>query len=237
MTTARPQPRRTSPGRRPRKPSTVIIVLVAIFLAIATALTVIFVSVGNSIDDRTPAAAPSGGVQVTRENSHVLDSVPDAKVTLVEFLDFECEVCGAFYPYVEQLREQYAGQITFVTRYFPIPSHQNSMNAAVAVEAAAQQGMFEEMYQKMFQNQKAWGERQDSQAALFRTYAEALGLDMAAYDAAVADPQTQQRVQQDFDDGVALGVEGTPTFFLNGQKMTIDSFDDFTAQIDAALAQ
>ncbi|ARJ07799.1 disulfide bond formation protein DsbA (plasmid) [Cnuibacter physcomitrellae] len=213
-----------------------MIALVAVFAAIASVLTIIFVSVGNSIDDKT-VAATSAATPLVRDDSRVLDTGPDGAPVLVEFLDFECEVCGAFYPYVEQIREEYAGQITVVTRYFPIPSHQNSMTAAIAVEAAAQQGMFEQMYQKMFQNQKAWGERQDSQATVFRGYAENLGLDMAAYDAAVADPATQARVQQDFDAGTALGVKGTPTFFLNGTMMSIESLDDFRAQIDAALGR
>lgn len=65
---------------------------------------------------------------------------------LVEFLDFECESCGALFPIVEQLRSDYAGEITYVVRYFPLPGHVNSMNAAVAAEAAAQQGEFEAMY-------------------------------------------------------------------------------------------
>lgn len=73
--------------------------------------------------------------------------------TLVEFLDFECEACGAFYPVVEQIREAYDGKINYVIRYFPIPNHFNSMNAAIAVEAASQQGRVEEMYNKLFQTQ------------------------------------------------------------------------------------
>jgi len=231
--TARATAERMAAARKP-KSKLVIVILIAVFAVIVAAIAIIAVSVTQSID-RTSTAAE--GASVVRENSHVLDEAPDGKVTLVEFLDFECEACGAFYPYVEQFREDYAGQITFVTRYFPIPSHQNSRTAAVAVEAAAQQDKFEEMYKMMFETQSAWGENQTSQAPLFRTYAEQIGLDLEAYDQAVADPATLERVLQDYDEGIALGVDSTPTFFLNGEKMTIDSLEGFRAQLDAALAQ
>ncbi|WP_440711674.1 DsbA family protein [Herbiconiux sp. YIM B11900] len=219
--------------RKPKR-TLLVVILIAVFAVIVIGISIIAVSITESMN-RTAEAAD--GASVVRENSHVLDTAPDGKVTLVEFLDFECEACGAFYPYVEQFREEYRGDITFVTRYFPIPSHFNSRNAAVAVEAASQQGAFEEMYQMMFETQSTWGEGQEDLSPLFRTYAEKLGLDMAAYDTAVADPATLERVLQDYNEGIALGVDSTPTFFLNGKKMTIDSLDSFRAQLDAAIAQ
>jgi protein-disulfide isomerase len=219
---------RKSPGRL------AILALVAVFTVIVAAVAILAVSVTQGLERGTAAA---DGASVVRENSHVLGEASEGTVTLVEFLDFECEACGAFYPYVEQFRAEYQGRITFVARYFPIPAHHNSRNAAVAVEAAAAQGKFEEMYRMMFETQGAWGESQQDRSPLFRTYAEQLGLDLAAYDAAVAAPETLARVLQDYDEGVALGVDSTPTFFLDGEKMTIESLDGFRAQLDAALAE
>ncbi|MGX5653951.1 DsbA family protein [Geodermatophilus nigrescens] len=181
-------------------------------------------------------SSAASGATVVREDSHRLSTAADGRVTLVEFLDFECESCRAAYPFIEQLREDYDGRVTFVARYFPMPGHANAENAAVAVEAAAQQGRFEDMYHRMYETQPEWGEGQDSQAALFRTFATDLGLDLAAYDAAVADPATLERVLRDREDGLALGVEGTPTFFLNGEKLDVSSTDEFIERIDAALA-
>jgi protein-disulfide isomerase len=178
----------------------------------------------------------SGGAAVVRDDSHRLSAADDGNVTLVEFLDFECESCLAAYPFVEQLRDDYEGRVTFVARYFPMPGHANAENTAVAVEAAAQQGHFEDMYHRMYETQAEWGERQDSQAALFRSFAEEMGLDMADYDDAVADPATLERVLRDREDGLALGVEGTPTFFLNGEKVEVDTTAEFTMLIDEALA-
>jgi len=183
------------------------------------------------------ASGGNGASSTVADNSHRLTEPENSTVTLVEFLDFECEVCGAVYPVIEQLRAEYGDRVSFVVRYFPIPSHLNSMNAAVAVEAAAQQGQFEAMYSRMFETQSEWGEQQDSKAALFRTFAEDLGLDMAKYDASVADPATQERVASDFDAGRQLGVEGTPTIFVNDEKIELRSEADLRNALEAALAK
>ncbi|MEJ7634843.1 thioredoxin domain-containing protein [Aeromicrobium sp.] len=174
---------------------------------------------------------------VVRSDSHRLGDEGDGKVTLVEFLDFECESCRAAYPFIEQLRARYAGEVTFVVRYFPIQSHRNADNAAYAVESAARQGKFEDMYKQMFETQLEWGERQDSQAKLFRSYAKDLGLDMSTYDQDVTSPAVAARVKRDVEDGMALGVSGTPTFFLDGKKLVAGSTEEFTLAIDRALAR
>ncbi len=95
----------------------------------------------------------------------------------MEFLDFECEGCGAAYPAVEQLRQTYGDQVTFVVRYFPLPGHFNADRAARAVAAAAEQGQFEPMYRKMFDTQRSWGEQRVPLDDLFFSYAQELGLD------------------------------------------------------------
>lgn len=185
---------------------------------------------------RSPSttAAPDEAGQLARENSRVLSKAPNEQAVLVEFLDYECEACAAAYPFIEDLRTEYSDTLTVVHRYFPLPGHPNSMTAAIAVEAAAQQGAYEPMYQKMFQTQTQWSHQQQDQSAVFRGYAEDLGLDLAAYDAAVADPSTRERVQLDVADGQALGVAGTPSFYLDGQPLQPDSLEDFTAAVDAA---
>lgn len=225
MTTPTPADKRLS---TPVK-ATLIAIAVVIALVLAA---IVYVNVTRP----APVAPDDGALPGTRSNSHILDDAgPDAP-TLVEFLDFECEACGAFYPYVEEIREQYAGEINYVVRYFPISSHFNSMNAAIAVEAASQQGRFEEMYARMFETQIEWGEGSSSEADRFRGYAEELGLDMDAYDEAVADPATQERVEEDFLAGQEMGVTGTPTFFLDGEKLELNSLTDLTDALDRAIA-
>jgi protein-disulfide isomerase len=171
------------------------------------------------------------------DDTHVLSQAQTADVVLVEFLDFECEACGAFYPFVEELRAEYGDQVTFAFRYFPLPGHGNSVNAAVAVEAAARQGRLEDMYNQLFTTQAQWGEKGDeSQAPLFRQFAEEMGLDLALFDQDVADPDVLARVQSDFEAGIALGVQSTPTFFLNDEPLELQSFEDLRAAIEAAIA-
>lgn len=173
--------------------------------------------------------------RLVRPDSHKLDVAPDGKATFVEFLDFECESCRAAFPAVEQLRKDYAGKVTFVVRYFPLPGHFNAERAARAVEAAARQGKFEQMYQKMYETQAEWGEQQVPADDRFRGFAKDLGLDLAAWGKAYNDPATLERIKRDVADGEALGVSGTPTFFLNGEKLEPESAQDLIASIDAAL--
>ncbi|MCO4254506.1 DsbA family protein [Pseudarthrobacter cellobiosi] len=180
-----------------------------------------------------PQAAPDA--QLVREDSHRVTSPATEKAQLVEFLDFECEACRAAEPLVAELKKEFGDQITFIHRYFPIPSHKNSGQAALAVEAAAQQGKYEQMYAKMFETQPQWGEKQDFQNALFRTFAEELGLDMEKYDAAMAAEETKERIRKDIADGKALGVSGTPTFFLNGEKLTLNTEAEFRQKLADAV--
>ncbi|MDP3207638.1 MAG: thioredoxin domain-containing protein [Rhodoglobus sp.] len=210
------------------------------FTAVVILIVLAFITVAIMQAQTRPQAIPdpdTGLAPTVREDSHRLTSPESSTVTFVEFLDFECEACGAAFPYVEELRAEYGDRVTFVMRYFPLPSHLNSKNAAVAAEAAARQGELEVMYQKLFESQSQWGEKQDSQAPLFRTYAEELGLDMEQYDADVADPSTLERVKSDFDDGRALGVSSTPTMYVNDVLVELTSLDDIRAAIENALAE
>lgn len=203
-----------------------------VVLLLVAALIYVLVSQRNA----EPVAAGDQNSVVVRENSHVLDEGGEDAVTVVEFLDFECEACGAFYPLVEDIREKYDGQITYVVRYFPLPGHINSMNAAIAAEAAAQQGRLEDMYHRLFETQAQWGEGQESRPDIFRGFATELGLDIEAYDAAVADPATAERVEADIADGEALGVTSTPSFFIDGDPVTLERWTDLEDNISTALS-
>jgi protein-disulfide isomerase len=213
-------------------------ILLTFFVVVTLAI-----GAGVYFSSRDGGTAGSGGTQaegeaqVVRENSHRLSSATDSNVTFVEFLDFECEGCRAAFPAVEQLRAQYGQQVTFVARYFPMPGHFNGERAARAVEAAAQQGQFEPMYQKMFETQDQWGEKQVPADDVFRGYATELGLDIAAWEEAYNAPATLDRINEDVADGTALGVQGTPTFFVNGKQLEIKTYADLGAAIQKALGE
>lgn len=186
----------------------------------------------SAAGDNQRAAA---GTPLVRDSSHRLSTATAGDVTFVEFLDFECEACGALYPAVEKLRKTYKGRVTFVIRYFPLPGHFNAERAARAVEAAAQQGKLEPMYRKMYETQMDWAEAETPADAVFRGYAQELALDMAKFDAAYNSPETMARINIDVADGKALGVTGTPTLFLDGQRLNPASYQDLVDAFDAAL--
>lgn len=144
---------------------------------------------------------------------------PSAKATLVEYLDFECEACGAYFPLVKQLEEEFPNDLRVVRRYFPLPGHRNGMTAALAVEAAARQGKYDQMHDLLFTEQEKWGEKAAPTPEVFEKYAQQLGLDMAKFKTDVASQSVKDRVQRDIDSGKALGNQGTPSFFLNGERI------------------
>lgn len=215
-----------------RKRPFVPILVTAILLLIAGVVVVL--AIANPFGEKSaPAAIP-----VVAENSHHLDEAPEGSITFVEFLDFECPACAAAAPVVEQLRTDYAGRVDFVQRYLPLPGHRNAEPAALAAEAAAQQGKLSEMTAVLFANQRTWGNAPDDRSADFRSMAEALELDMDAFDAAVADPATLERVNFDRDAALELGVKQTPSFFVDGELLDgVGGYQDLAKALDAALAK
>ncbi|MCT1909292.1 DsbA family protein [Brachybacterium paraconglomeratum] len=179
-----------------------------------------------------PEASDTAGPQLVREDSPRL-SEGSSEVVFVEYLDFECEACLSLYPTVEELRAEYGDRVTFVVRYLPL--HGNSLEAAQAAEAAKDQGEFEAMYKALFDNATEWGHQETSQRELFFSYAEEIGLDMERFEEVYDDPATAKRIEQSAADAQALGVTGTPTFFVDGKRLEPTRVEDLTDPLDAAL--
>lgn len=209
----------------------------SLIVALACGALVAVAAIDSAEEPASAAETTAADAQVLRPDTHRLSATRGDRVTVVEFLDFECESCRALYPVMEQLREEYAGRVTFAIRYFPIASHRNAQIAAQAVEAAARQGALEAMYRTMFETQEQWGEAQESKQQLFVGFARRLGLDVDRFRRDLEDPSTVARVASDQRDGVALGVTGTPTVFLDGEPLALESAEQLRADIDAALAE
>jgi len=138
---------------------------------------------------------------------------PDAPVTLVEYGDYECPYCGEAYPVVKALQERLGDQICFVFRNFPLAqAHPHAEEAAEAAEAAASQGKFWEMHDLLYENQDAL-EPED-----LVKYARALKLELPRFVLEMREHVYKERVREDFRSGVRSGVNGTPTFFINGVR-------------------
>lgn len=158
-----------------------------------------------------------------------------AKVTVVEFADFQCPACAAAAPVVEQLQQDYADKVKFVFRHFPLSIHANALLAASAAEAAGNQGKFWEMYAVVYRDQSEWS-TSSSAEGIFGRYATNLGLDRAKFNKAMNDYLGIDRIRRDQADGNALGVNSTPTFFINGQKYSgALSRSQFKALLDPLL--
>lgn len=168
-----------------------------------------------------------------------------ANVTLVEYGDFECPGCGAYFPIVSQLKEKYKDQITFQFRNFPLSSlHPNAMAAHRAAVAAEKQGKFWEMHDLLFQGQSTWnaqsGNNFEQATTIFEGFAEQLELDLDTYKADRDSAATNSLIQADIKAGKDLQVTGTPTFFLNGEQLDITGgldLDAFSKIIDEAIAK
>ncbi len=160
----------------------------------------------------------------------------NASVTLIEYLDFECEVCRKYFPLIKQLQDDFPNDLKIVRRYYPLPGHKNGLPSALAVEAAARQGKYEDMHDLLFTEQQKWGEKKFADPEIFEEYAQQLGLDMAKYKEDVDSQLVKDRVRRDMNAGTKLGVTGTPTFFLNGEKIeNPKTYEDFKILIQAAV--
>ena len=151
-------------------------------------------------------AAPVG------ERDH-MQGTPTAPLTLLEYGDYECPYCGAAYPIVKQVQSRMGEQLRFVFRHFPLAHiHPHAQHAAEAAESAGAQEKFWEMHDTLFEHQTALDDGH------LVAYATSLGLDIPRFELDMTTRAYAERVRQDFLSGVRSGVNGTPTFFINGRR-------------------
>lgn len=162
----------------------------------------------------------------------------DGAVTLVEYGDFQCPACAAYFPVVEQVVNKYSEDITFQFRHFPLVSiHPNAFAASRAAEAASKQGKFWEMYDKLYANQQDWSNNSNPMS-IFETYAKQLGLNEDQFKKDFASSAVNNAIKADEAEGKKLGVQATPTFVLNGKviKNPGASVEEFSKVLDEAIA-
>src|SRR5438874_5959675 len=151
-------------------------------------------------------------IPVDEDRDHIQGRA-DAPVTLVEYGDYECPYCGAAYPIVKEVQARLGDTLRFVFRNFPITtSHPHAEQAAEAAEAAAAQRKFWEMHDLLYENQRRLGDQD------LRGYADQLGLDVELFDKELVEHVHAPRVREDFMSGVRSGVNGTPSFYINGVR-------------------
>ena len=154
----------------------------------------------------------------------------NARVTVVEFSDFQCPPCGESRELLGKVLEAYPKDVKLVYKVFPLSSiHQNALGAAKAAIAAGKQGKFWEMHDILYQNQTELAPDKLTE------YAKKIGLDVPRWQRDMGSPEVQKEVSSEVGDGRAADVDATPTFFVNGKRLKQRSMDDFKQAIDAAL--
>ncbi|MFA6405004.1 MAG: thioredoxin domain-containing protein [Candidatus Paceibacterota bacterium] len=166
----------------------------------------------------------------------------DAPVTLIEYSDFQCLACQTYYYIISKLLDENSSKIRFVYRHFPLDNilpdgkvqHPNAIPSAMASEAAGAQGKFWEMYDLIFDNAIEWKDVTDP-TDIFVGYATKLKLNTEQFKADLSSTTLRAKIKRDKDDGVKIGINSTPTFFINGKAITNPpNYEEFKAIIDTA---
>lgn len=185
------------------------VVVVALILAF---IGIIFISKDKKAD------APTTNNQEIRATEHK-QGAGNKGVTLIEYGDFECPACGAYYPLVKQVKEKYKDDITFQFRHFPLVQiHRNAMAAHRAAEAAGKQNKFFEMHDMLYERQQSW-KSETNPTAIFEGYAAELGLNIEQFRRQAASGDINDIINADIKAGQAADATATPTFVINGKKV------------------
>ena len=193
-----------------------------IVISTAAAVAVAFIAGVMVFRDRSTVAVTqavqNNNEALVRAHSPVYGN-PDAKVTIVEFFDPACETCRIFYPIVKRMVNSSFGQVRLVVRYAPL--HKGSDTAIKILEAARKQDKYWEVVEKTFANQPQWAAHGNPQPELIWDVIKDTGLDMAKARTDAASPEIEQLLRQDLADMMALKVDKTPGFFVNGRPLEV----------------
>lgn len=226
-----------SMGKSPWMYTTLILAIVSLGLVVANVQITGYMldNMEDGMMEDKIAAAPQPTPTPTGDltDDDTVKGDANAPVTIVEFSDFECPFCGRFYTGAyQQLLTEYVntGKAKIIFRDFPLSFHANAQPAAEAAECAGEQGMYWEMHDKIFENQRSLTTEN------YKKWAEEMGLNKGEFDACVDSGKMRSEVQKDFADGAAAGVSGTPTVFINGEKIVgAQPFEAFKSVIDKYL--
>ena len=149
-----------------------------------------------------------------------LAASPSATVTLVEFGDYECPACAVYAPFIKQVLTEFPGKVNYVFRNYPLPQHKNGPISSYAVEAAGIQDKYWEMQEKVYATQNDWAKLSDP-TGLFVEYAKGLELNMDQFLSDMGSQKVKDIVERDTNDGNTVRLSETPTFYINGKKVTL----------------
>ncbi|MBI4091680.1 MAG: thioredoxin domain-containing protein [Candidatus Levybacteria bacterium] len=210
---------------------------IAIILLVAAAGVLFLIQSRQTPKTSQPKSAEEKAQILIREDSYQRGQ-PNAPVTIVEFVDFQCEACAYMYPITNRILSEYEGKTRLVIRYWPLDQHQNSLAAAYAVEAAGELGKYWEMVELLLtdQNFREWS-ASNNPWPIFVNYAKNLDLDGFPTDFQSAKGKYAAKVERDKQDAITLQLKGVPSFFINGTDYVyIQSYEEFKEKIETALS-
>lgn len=186
--------------------------------------------VAASTPQPTGSVAGTQKVEVAVRPNDPVKGNPNAKVTIVEFSDFQCPFCARVLPTLKQVMETYPDKVRIVFKNYPLPFHQNAESAAMAALCAQEQGKFWEYHDRLFTNQESLSLND------LKKYAADLGLKTGDFNSCLDSKKYKKQVEEDLVEGNRVGVRGTPAFFINGQVLSgALPFENFKAIIDEEL--
>ena len=216
-----------------------------IFSVIAVGILVLLVissgNTGLNVSNVNVNAVQTANSQDGQIADHVFGKV-SSKVTLIQYGDFQCPPCGSIYPVVKTIINKYENQLQFVFRNFPISSlHSNAMAAAATAEAAGLQGKYWQMHDKLYDTQSDWSDLSvTDRTKFFDNLASELSLNLKKFDTDVSTASVTNKINYDIAVGTKATVDATPTFFLNGKKLSSDAYgteSSFESTISTDLKQ
>jgi protein-disulfide isomerase len=217
----------------------IVIWTVVVVVVLATAVLIVLgitqpepaaIGLSSSFVSTTAAAVTS--------TDHV-EGNTSAKVSVIEYGDFQCPACGAYFPITQQIIANYGDKIAFVFRNYPLEQHADAQIASQAAEAAGLQGKYWQMHDMLYEDQNTWTNASPSNAVsqFFDGYASSTGINVAQFDKDINSAQVLAKIQNDLASGNAAAINHTPTFFINlKQIQDPTSYDQFKSVIDQALS-
>lgn len=209
--------------------------MIAIMGLVSVVLLVGGVLMFTRADQAKPEPKPVDQNRLVKDDNYKTAS-GSAQVMVVEFADFQCPACAESAPIVKQVLDEYGDKVNLVYRHFPLNQHKNAFVSGEAAEAAGEQGKFWEMAELLYAKQGEW-ENEKNPIELFVGYAKELGLDEAKFREFVDKKQAEDKIKRDQSDGFIVGVNSTPTFFVNGYRIGDRSLAGFRGYIEEALAK
>ena len=208
------------------------------FLVIIVAIVVGLFGVLTLTRHKSSTNGQNSSASSSQATNHTIGK-GEKNVTILEYGDFECPACKAYYPIVQEIKKEYGDKIKFQFRHYPLVQiHKNAFVGSRAAEAAGLQGKFFEMHDLLYEQQDSWSKATDPTTQL-TAFATQLGLNVDQFKTDLASEAVANSINADVKAGQAVGVNSTPTFLINGKKVDQNpqTLEDFKKLVDDAIPQ